>query len=146
MWHYMLGYWIGQKYLKLMSACMMSDLESNIYVRMISGCVSATSLRFFVFWKNTLPIGEWVQVYPNFLYSQRWIVWSDWSTSDFKWWAAARTRTCFNCCCIDGCSGTDQLDWTINPTSWIWIIAANGGDLHGRVFDMISWYPLMPNC
>lgn len=84
----------------------------------------------------------------------------------------------FNCCCIDGCSGTDQLDWLFvqiiwqsiqmlyflyicaqkrlanksgsryslfpadfsSTTSWIWIIAANGGDLHSIWHDiMISF-------
>ena len=84
----------------------------------------------------------------------------------------------FNCCCIDGCSGTDQLDWLFvqiiwqsiqmlyflcicaqkcfanksrsryslfpadfsSTTSWIWIIAANCGDLHSIWHDiMISF-------
>ena len=128
-------YDISQTYLKLMSdfvselisECMMSDLESNIYVRMISVCVSTTSLRFFAFRTiTTVPIvvgttlGECVQVHTNFLYShsQRWIVSIDSSTFNFKWWAAARTRTCFNCCCIDGCSGTDQLDWLFVQIRW----------------------------
>lgn len=88
----------------------------------------------------------------------------------------------FNCCCIDRCSGTDQLDWLFVQIIWQSIqmlyflyicaqkrLANKSGsryslfpaDFHPQppgfesslqmavisiVFDMISWYPLMPNC